>query len=334
MTQVDVVSETVVRSQAKLYDLRTGAVTKALRTIDIAYAKDGRLLRRLGDVYQVIHPDGRAVILSAPDVSGSCLFVGDAFVTKDNRYDRALPYGVYDTNTGALRGRLEQVPNQWGAIQPTFAMTPDDGELWTDDVTSVRCWTMSNVVCTKRLDVPSGSSCLGVALTASGNVITTFRPANGANTNAEIVVLAPKTGRVVSRRKQVHMGVIVAGEIIVAADPEAKRFVFFDEELREMGATPMASLEGYARLVPLWSGRQEFIAVDGFNQFHHYGSPSLAPRNAPGASAEKGAVAAKKPAAKKLAVASEPAPKKSAAKKSVAKTPAAKRPAAKQRGAR
>ncbi|MBL0220219.1 MAG: hypothetical protein IPQ07_40910 [Myxococcales bacterium] len=103
VTQVDVVSETVVRSQAKLYDLRTGAVTKGLRTIDIAYAKDGRLLRRLGDAYQVIHPDGRAVILSAPDVSGSCLFVGDAFVTKDNRYDRALPYGVYDTNTGVAR---------------------------------------------------------------------------------------------------------------------------------------------------------------------------------------------------------------------------------------
>ncbi|MBL0220218.1 MAG: hypothetical protein IPQ07_40905 [Myxococcales bacterium] len=145
-------------------------------------------------------------------------------------------------------------------------MTPDDGELWTDDVTSVRCWTTSNVVCTKRLEVPSGFSCLGVALTASGNVITTFRPANGANTNPEIVVLAPKTGRVVSRRKQVHMGVIVAGEIIVAADSEAKRFVFFDEELREMGATPMASLEGYARLVPLWSdGKSSSLSTASTN---------------------------------------------------------------------
>ncbi len=313
VTQVDVVSATVVKSEAKFYDLRTGSKIGQTRKIELGYARDGRLVRRVADVYHVIHPDGRSVALAANDVAETPVFVGDAVIVKDDRYNRTLPCGVYDTSTGALRGRLEQRPNEWNVLQPTF-VSSDDRTLWTDDVTSLRCWDLAQLTCTRTLAVPDGFHCFGVAMTSNGNLATWIRPPGGTSEDAELIVLDADSGKVVARRKRRGGALVSAGGRLVISDPVDKRFVILDGELSEQGSIPMPG-DGSIELVPLWSGQAEFIAIDGFNQFHHYGEPSLGP-SAP----TKGTPAAKKPAAKK------PAAKKPAAKK-----PAAKRPAAKKR---
>ncbi|MGZ3417821.1 MAG: hypothetical protein ACXVEF_00890 [Polyangiales bacterium] len=296
---VTVVSETKVRLGATFIDLRLGAETGTSRDIDLAYARDGRILRRVGEALHVIHSDGRSVPMQLADISvKNPTFVGAALVTQDDRTSKA-PYGVFDTNTGALRGRLEHTvdPRMPQVLAPSLSDAKDGRHVWFSDVTSVRAWDVETVKCTKTLVVPANHHCRGVGVTKAGNIVTSIRPVGGGASADELLVLAPN-GDVIARRAQRHMSMAVAGDLIAVTDTAKNRVVFFDEKLEEQGAAALPPKENFAQLLELWSGLHEVVAVDGHNQIHHVADASLRPSSAeePAAAPEK--KPAKKPAKK------------------------------------
>ena len=110
VANVDVVSPTTIRYGARIINPRTGVETP-VRTLEGNYARDGKALRNVAYKFHVAHPDGRSVPLKLHEMAAnSAIFVGDALVMQDARMHNA-PFGIFDTNTGEVRGRLEHTPD-------------------------------------------------------------------------------------------------------------------------------------------------------------------------------------------------------------------------------
>lgn len=296
VASVLIVSERVIRVGSSLIDLRTGAESGKSRDLDSAYARDGRVLRRVGEQAHVVHRDGRSVPMELEDLAMRApTFVGSALLVQDDR-NHGRAFGVFDTATGALRGRIKHTkdPEQPDVVSGVPVDGKDGRHVWFSDITSLRSWNVETLTNDRTVKTPAKHVARGVGLMRSGNLVTSIRPVGQGSSQDELLVLTPR-GEVVARRKQRHMSFAVAGSLLAVMDTEKNQLVCFDEQLGERAVVALPPKENFALLVELWSGLDEFLAIDGHGQIHHVADGS--PRGARAARPPK--TPAKKVAARK-----------------------------------
>lgn len=289
ITGVSIVSETEINHDGNIIDLRKGCVVRKNKTADYGYARDGRVVRTVGEDRVVIHPDGKQVKLAidTADVNDPIFFDG-AVLLED--YHHRKEAAVFDTTTGALRARLEgHARDDYGLFGP-WLHASDRTTLWSSDGKTIRRFDIATVRETLAIPIDKKLRSLMLATTPSGDVVTTLRPAKGDRDDDRLVLL-DQTGKEKAVAKlKVYMRFDRVGDNIVVFEDATERFAILDSALKEVASVPMPIKENYAEIVPLWSGK-EWIAVDGHNQFHHFGPANLKPAGA--------AAAEKKPAKKK-----------------------------------
>lgn len=284
---VGVVSESEIRVGAKVFDLRAGKEVRSLRTIDIVYGRDGRVLRNKRGVLSVVHRHGRDVPLALEDIGvNGPVFVGSSSLVVQDDRTKKKPFGVFDTETGALRGRMDPAPEvSAGEMYAPSLYDPNDGRhLWMTAKTSLVCWDVERVEVTKTLPLPAGFRCEHLTMTESGHLVTHLTPER-AKGEPSLVVLS-KDGKEIARRPQKSVAFARAGGQIVVFDHDAHELLLFDERLTPLGSIPSTHGDDSLHLIELWSGATELIAVDDHQQVHHYGTKRAKP-NAPAAPAAK-----------------------------------------------
>lgn len=302
-----VVSRDVIGCNGKPIDLRSGQpLPKFVR--GVAYSRAGHLLVITPAGAAIEHPGGRIVPL---EVDGTGVlepsFVGSALIMQDDP-TRARGLGVFDLETGVLRGRLEHQRTIYGTRQvvEAFLLDAKDGRhVWASDNTRLRCWDVESVRSVRDITMPADTRCFGVGLLSDGNVVTNVRPsADAAPERGELLVF--EGGKVIHRCPAASSGFLVVGTRIVLQPWLAKQLVVLSETLEPVETIPLPQTLG--RLLPminLWSDADEFIGAGTFNQVHHFGEPALRPAGVsleepgPATKPAKGADATKKPAKKK-----------------------------------
>lgn len=284
MPVVNVVSESVIRHGAALIDLRKGTPVGSLRTIDHVWSREGRVLRNVKGVLRIVQPGGAAVDLQATSLAvKGPLFVGETLVVKDG----SEPFGVFDGTTGALRGRLTHSAKELPFLFPDG----DSQHVWLSDETELTCWNVERVERTVRIKTPS--RCYRVAVTPSGNVITSLM-----EKRASTILMLTKQGAEVARHTVEHHSFCIAGDVIVVASSERPELLVFDEKFTLLSTLPMPPKVDVVELLPLPTDAREFLAVDWNNQVHHYGAGATKSPSTPAKSPSKPAAKPSKPAAK------------------------------------
>lgn len=279
---VGVVSESEIRVGAKVFDLRAGKEVRSLRTIDIVYGRDGRVLRNKRGVLSVVHRHGRDVPLALEDIGvNQPVFVGSSSLVVQDDRTKKKPFGVFDTETGALRGRMNPAPEaSAGEIYAPSLYDPNDGRhLWMTAKTSLVCWDVERVEVTKTLPLPAGFRCEHLTMTESGHLVTHLTPER-AKGEPSLVVLS-KDGKEIARRPQKSVVFARAGGQVVVFDHDARELLFFDETLTPLGSIRSAHGDDALHLIELWSGATELLAVDDHQQVHHYGTTKRAKPKTP-----------------------------------------------------
>ena len=292
-----VVSRDVIGCNGRPIHLRSGQpLPKFVR--GVAYSRAGHLLVITPEGAAVEHPNGRIVALKV-DGTGVLepIFAGSALIMQDDP-TRARGLGVFDLETGALRGRLEHERTTYGTRQVVEAFLHDaqDGRhVWASDNARLRCWDVESVRSVRDIAMPADTKCFGVALLPDGKVVTNVRPS--ADLTPERGELLVFEGReIVRRHPAASSGFLVVGKRIILQPWLAKQLVVFTETFEPVETIPLPSALGtLLPMMNLWSDADEFIGAGTFNQVHHFGDPSLKPE---GAAREAPAVA-KKPAKKK-----------------------------------
>lgn len=257
MPVVNVVSESVIRHGAALIDLRKGMPAGSLRTIDHVWSPEGRVLRNMKGVLRIVQPGGAAVDLQVTSLAvKGALFVGETLVVKDG----SEPFGVFDGTTGALRGRLTHSSSELPFLFPDR----DSQHVWLSDETELTCWNVERVERTSRIKAPS--RCYRVAVTPSGNVITSLM-----EKRASTILMLTKQGAEVARHAVDHHSFCIAGDVIVVASSERPELLVLDEKLSLLSTLPMPPKVDVVELHSLPTGAREFLAADWHNQVHHYG---------------------------------------------------------------
>lgn len=296
---VVLVSRDVVGCNGKPVDLRSGVQGSGF-VKGVAYSREGHLLIMGPEGASVQHPDGKVVPLKVegPGVLEP-VFVGSALVMQDDPM-RSRGLGVFDVNTGALRGRLEHERVNFGprSMVMTTMFNPNDGRhLWLTDVHRLRCWDLESVRCVREIAMPAGTTCASVAVLPDGGVVTSIRP-EGDPTPERAEVAVFNGDKIARKRSCASAGLLVVKDKIVVQVWNGAQLIVFDASLEPVETIPLPPTVG--TLVPmlnLWSDDAEFIGAGSFNQVHHFGDAALAPKE--GAPAESGG--AKKAPAKKAA---------------------------------
>lgn len=275
ITAVMVVSETELNHGGNIIDLRKGDAVRKSKTADQGFARDGRVVRDVGDDKVVIHPDGKQVKLSveSPHMNRPIFFDGAVLLEDYYQQKEAV---IFDTATGAARGRLKGHAKVDGSISPWFHSI-DGKTLWSSDGKAIRAFDVSSVKETLAITIDKKLRSMTIATTPAGDVVATLRPAKGDRDDDRLVLL-DRTGKEKAVAKlKTFMSFARIGDFIVVFEDATERFVILDGSLKEVGSVPMPIKENYAEIVPLWSGK-EWIAIDGHGQFHHFGPASLKPK--------------------------------------------------------
>jgi hypothetical protein len=272
---VTIVSETRVAYLANIIDLRSGATTGKLATIDLAYAADGRVLRRIGSKLHVVHPTGASVEVAFDDLSvDPAWFVGSSLVARDDRRGKK-DLGVWDTSTGRLRGRLQgHAATRDDGISPWVVVHGE--QLWTNDGAHIRCWDPAELTVKTQMAAPADQEFVMLALLASGHPVTLQRGKRKKGRDALVVL--DLAGKPLASVAVSGSSLVSVGSAVVLYDDDNTLRVF-DEHLTEQQRLPLPKKEDDAELLALWSG-QEWLALGGFGQFHHYGPAGLRPSGA------------------------------------------------------
>ncbi|MBL8720802.1 MAG: hypothetical protein JNL79_32745 [Myxococcales bacterium] len=282
-----VVSTDVIGANGRPFSLRTGQQLPGF-VPGVAFSRAGHSLIVGKEGAAVKHADGRVVPLKVEGTGMiDPLFVGSALVMQDDP-TRGRGLGVFDIETGELRGRLEHDRMVYGTrevVEASLCAARELDHVWATDRTSLRLWNLNNVRCSQSIPAQPGTTFDGVCLLPDGCVVT---GQSGGGVAEKIVVFE---GLLIARERELGgtlMG--VAFDRLIVQDMEKQELHVLDPSLELVETLSLREI-GLVGFLPLWSDQREFLAVDWHNQVHHFGEASLRPSG----------VAAETPAPKKKA---------------------------------
>lgn len=282
-----VVSTDVIGANGRPFSLRTGQQLPGF-VPGVAFSRAGHSLIMGKEGAAVKHADGRVVRLKVEGTGMiDPLFVGSALVMQDDP-TRARGLGVFDLETGELRGRLEHDRMVYGTrevVEASLCAAREPDHVWVRDRSSLRAWDVGTVRCSQRIPAFSGTTFAGVGLLPDG-MLATERSSSNAARNVVVV-----DGVSVVREREIagtFMG--VAFDRLIVQNIEKQELHVLDPSLELVETLSLREI-GLVGFLPLWSDQREFLAVDWHNQVHHFGEASLRPSG----------VAAETPAPKKKA---------------------------------
>jgi hypothetical protein len=288
---VVVAGEHHVAALGKRIDLRSGEITKSLAA---RYAPDGAWVEwaKTGELFLVTPSGERTQLTGFEGLSTGVMMVGDEHVLL--QADGRQPLLCIERKSGKPSGRLEEMKgeryNETTTLYTCLAFDPRDGHtVWLVEGGRLAHYDLATRRPIEVFEPKAGEKFLGISVHPDGWVITSARslatPFDGSRD--ELVLI--KDGKEVTRRPMSIMSSAPLQNGFVVFEPAAKRFVFLDFALKEIGA--LAHDSNWAQLLWMPSLR-EWITIGGHGEWDHHGENDL-PQ--PAVAEEK----KKKPAAKK-----------------------------------
>jgi len=286
-----VVSADVIGVNGRSFSLRSGQQLPGF-VPGVAFGRAGHALVVGAGGAAVKHADGRIVPLKVEGTGMlDPLFVGSALVLQDDPM-RARGLGVFDIETGELRGRLEhdrKVYKTREVVEASLCAASEADHAWATDRTSLRAWDLRNVRCTQQIRAATGTTFqYRVGLLPDGGLVT---GQSGEGAATKLVVFE---GLSPVREREFPDSVTfmsVAADRIIVQSSDKKALLVLDSSLATTETLDLGGISCVECLAS-WSDQREFLIVDWNNQVLHFGEASLRP---------SGVAAPKKKASKKKA---------------------------------
>lgn len=266
---VEIVGDGLVDFRGKRIDLRTGQSRG--RPPGFYASRDGRYFVYADGGMKLCHADGRSFLLPHPTLPPYPLvWVGRWLVFQDDpRHQNDL--AVLDTDTGAIRGRIEGLLVEHGLKYPQVVPVGDEA-VWIVEAPHARLWDLRAMGWRETIAAPTGTTLKGLAPLPEGGFVAGLR--RGDDLERDVLARLDGEGSVARSIAAPWVNFARVGETIVSFSTKERRFRVLDPALVEIET--LEHDDDFATIHPLPSGR-EWIAVGGHAQWHHFGEPSLRP---------------------------------------------------------